>query len=44
MKFPKVRRLALSLPEVAELWQPVLERFAAVSRGEDPRPTMLPLV
>ena len=32
------------LPEVAELWQPVLERFAAVSRGEDPRPTMLPLV
>ncbi|HEU0104465.1 MAG TPA: type 1 glutamine amidotransferase [Mycobacteriales bacterium] len=32
------------LPEVAELWQPVLERFAAVVRGEDPRPTALPLV
>ena len=32
------------LDDVAELWQPVLERFVAVVRGEDPRPTALPLV
>ena len=37
-------RTLAELDEVAELWQPVLERFAAVVRGEDPRPTALPLV
>ena len=37
-------RTLAELPEVAELWQPVLERFAAVVRGEDPRPRALPLV
>ena len=37
-------RTVAELPEVAALWQPVLERFAAVVRGEDPRPTALPLV
>lgn len=37
-------RAVAELGEVAELWRPVLERFAAVVRGEDPRPTALPLV
>ena len=37
-------RTLVELPDVAELWQPVVERFAAVVRGEDPRPTALPLV
>ena len=37
-------RTLVELPDVAELWQPVMERFAAVVRGEDPRPTALPLV
>jgi GMP synthase-like glutamine amidotransferase len=31
------------LPEIADLWEPVFARFAAVVRGEDPRPTQLPL-
>ena len=39
-----LERTLAELPEVAALWQPVLERFAAVVRGEDPRPTALPLV
>ena len=39
-----VDRIVAELPEIAELWQPVLARFAAVVRGEDPRPTALPLV
>lgn len=37
-------RTVAELPEVAALWQPVVERFAAVVRGEDPRPRALPLV
>ncbi len=37
-------RTLAELPEVAALWQPVLARFAAVVRGEDPRPRALPLV
>ncbi len=37
-------RMVAELPEVAQLWRPVLERFAAVVRGEDPRPRALPLV
>ena len=37
-------RTVAELPEVEALWRPVLERFAAVVRGEDPRPTALPLV
>ncbi len=37
-------RTLRELPETAELWRPVLERFAAVVRGEDPRPRALPLV
>ena len=37
-------RTLAELDDVAELWQPVLERFVAVVRGEDPRPTALPLV
>ena len=37
-------RTLVELPDVAELWQPVAERFVAVVRGEDPRPTALPLV
>lgn len=32
------------LDELAELWRPVVQRFAAVVRGEDPRPRALPLV
>jgi len=32
------------LPEIEDLWRPVAQRFAAVVRGEDPRPTALPLV
>ncbi len=39
-----VERAVAELPAVAELWRPVLARFAAVVRGEDPRPTALPLV
>ena len=39
-----VARTLAELDDVAELWQPVLERFVAVVRGEDPRPTALPLV
>jgi len=37
-------RTVAELPEVQALWRPVLERFAAVVRGEDPRPRALPLV
>ena len=37
-------RVEVELPELVELWRPVVERFAAVARGEDPRPTALPLV
>lgn len=37
-------RTLVELDDVAELWRPVLERFVAVVRGEDPRPTALPLV
>jgi GMP synthase-like glutamine amidotransferase len=37
-------RTLAELPEVAALWRPVAERFAAVVRGEDPRPRALPLV
>ena len=36
-------RTLAELPEVEDLWRPVLERFAAVVRGEDPRPTALPM-
>ena len=39
-----VARTLVELDDVTELWRPVLERFAAVARGEDPRPTALPLV
>ncbi len=37
-------RTVAELPEVAALWQPVVERFAAVVHGRDPRPRALPLV
>ncbi len=37
-------RIVAELPAVAELWRPVMYRFAAVVRGEDPRPRALPLV
>lgn len=36
-------RTLVELPEIAQLWRPVVERFAAVVRGEDPRPKALPL-
>ena len=39
-----VARTLVELDDVRELWRPVLERFVAVVRGEDPRPTALPLV
>jgi len=39
-----VERAVGELAEVEDLWRPVLERFAAVVRGEDPRPTLLPLL
>ncbi len=39
-----VDRAVAELAEVEDLWRPVLERFAAVVRGEDPRPRALPLV
>lgn len=39
-----VARTVAELPEVEDLWRPVMERFVAVVRGEDPRPTALPLV
>jgi len=39
-----LERTLVELPEVAALWRPVCERFAAVVRGEDPRPRALPLV
>ena len=39
-----VARTVAELGEVEELWRPVCERFAAVARGEDPRPRALPLV
>ena len=39
-----LERTLVELPEVAALWRPVCDRFAAVVRGEDPRPRALPLV
>ena len=39
-----LERALAELDEVEDLWRPVVERFAAVARGEDPRPTQLPLV
>ncbi|MCW2620812.1 MAG: synthase [Frankiales bacterium] len=38
-----LERALAELPEIEDLWRPVLERFAAVVRGEDPRPTALPM-
>lgn len=38
-----LERAIAELPEVEDLWRAVLERFAAVARGEDPRPVALPL-
>lgn len=38
-----LRRAVAELDEVADLWQAVAERFVVVARGEDPRPTALPM-
>ena len=38
-----LERSLAELPEVEDLWEPVLARFAAVVRGEDPRPNPLPM-
>ena len=38
-----VARTVAELPEVEDLWRPVAGRFAAVARGEDPRPRALPM-
>ncbi|MDP9498043.1 MAG: type 1 glutamine amidotransferase [Actinomycetota bacterium] len=40
---PLVARTLAELDEVEQLWRPACERFAAVVRGEDPRPRALPL-
>ena len=36
-------RTVAELPEVEEVWRPVLERFAALAAGREPGRRLLPL-
>ena len=38
-----VERTVRELPEVEEVWRPVVERFAALAAGRDPGRRLLPL-